>query len=70
MIFGVVGLVLGFGNILVSVGVWVFKVFKRRVIELSFRGYMEIFEENFNLKYRLELFIGVLNLIIFVSEWG
>ena len=43
----------GPGNILVSAGVRVLKVPKRRVIELSPRGHMETFEENFNPKHRL-----------------
>lgn len=42
----------GPGNILVSAGVRVLKVPKRRVIELSPRGHMETFEENFNPKHR------------------
>lgn len=43
----------GPGNILVSAGVRVLKVPKRRVIELSPKGHMETFEENFNPKHRL-----------------
>ena len=43
----------GPGNILVSAGVRVLKVPKRRVVELSPRGHMETFEENFNPKHRL-----------------
>lgn len=42
----------GPGNILVSAGVRVLKVPKRRVVELSPRGHMETFEENFNPKHR------------------
>lgn len=67
---GAVGSASGPGNILVSAGVRVLKVPKRRVIELSPRGHMETFEENFNPKHRLELFTGVPNSIILVSERG
>lgn len=51
----------GPGNILVSAGVRVLKVPKRRVIELSPRGHMETFEENFSPKHRLEMFNGIFN---------
>ena len=65
---GTVGSASAPGNILVSAGVRVLKVPKRRVIELSPRGHMESFEENFNPKHRLELVTGVSNSITLVSE--
>ena len=67
---GAVGSASGPGNILVSAGVRVLKVPKRRVVELSPRGHMETFEENFNPKHRLELFTGVSNSITLVSKRG
>ena len=42
----------GQGNILVSAGVRVLKVPKRRVIELCPMGHMEVFQENFFPRHR------------------
>ncbi|CAH3156566.1 unnamed protein product [Porites lobata] len=42
----------GQGNILVSAGVRVLKVPKRRVIELIPKGHMEVFQENFSPRHR------------------
>ena len=44
----------GQGNILVSAGVRVLKVPKRRVIELIPKGHMEAFQENFSPRHRSE----------------
>ena len=44
----------GQGNILVSAGVRVLKVPKRRVIELIPKGHMEVFQENFSPRHRSE----------------
>ena len=42
----------GQGNILVSAGVRVLKVPKRRVIELIPKGHMEVFQEKFSPRHR------------------
>lgn len=65
---GTVGSASGPGNILVSAGVRVLKVPKRRVIELSPRGHMETFEENFSPKHRLELNCSLIRVLVDEDE--